>query len=52
MRARLISQDPANNTRLLSKEHTFETHWQVINIGTNGWDENSADYRYFSGDKS
>lgn len=46
----VVSQDPANDTALV-KGIPFKTRWQVMNIGTNGWDENSADYRYSSGTK-
>jgi hypothetical protein len=47
---RVVSQTPADNT-VLVKGIPFKAHWQVINIGTLGWDENSLDYRYISGDK-
>jgi hypothetical protein len=29
----------------------FNMVWKVTNMGTNSWDENSADYRFRSGDK-
>jgi hypothetical protein len=45
-----MAQDPANDT-VLVKGIPFKMHWQVMNAGTFGWDENSADYRYASGDK-
>lgn len=47
---RVISQDPANNTTF-SPGKNFDASWLVKNNGTNTWDENSADYRYASGDK-
>ena len=47
---RVVSQDPANDS-VLVKGIPFKMHWQVSNTGTYGWDENSADYRYMSGDK-
>jgi hypothetical protein len=46
---RVISQTPADNTGF-TRGIGFEVHWQVLNAGTFGWDENSADYHYFSGD--
>jgi hypothetical protein len=46
---RVISQTPADNTGF-TRGISFEAHWQVINVGTFAWDENSADYRYFTGD--
>src|SRR6266508_4888159 len=46
----VISQDPANNTTL-SPGKNFDASWLVKNKGTKTWDENSADYRYASGDK-
>jgi len=47
---RIVSQTPADNT-VLSRGLPFKAHWQVVNVGTFAWDENSADYRYASGDK-
>lgn len=47
---RVISQTPTNDS-VLVKGIPFTTHWQVINSGTYGWDENNADYHYSSGDK-
>jgi hypothetical protein len=47
---RVISQAPEDNS-VLVKGIPFKAHWQVINIGTLGWDQNSLDYRYVSGDK-
>jgi hypothetical protein len=47
---RVMSTTPSNNT-VFAKGTPFTTHWQVINIGTKGWDENSADYHYSSGNK-
>jgi hypothetical protein len=47
---RITSQTPTNDS-VLVKGIPFTTRWQVINSGTNGWDENSADYHYSSGDK-
>ena len=47
---RVISQTPGNNAGFPRKA-PFDAHWQVLNIGTATWDENSADYRYASGDK-
>jgi hypothetical protein len=47
---RLVSQSPGDNT-VFSRKAPFETHWLVINTGTSGWDANSADYRYVSGDQ-
>ena len=46
----VVSKTPADNT-VFTKGIPFKTHWQVVNIGTFGWDENSADYRYAGGDK-
>jgi hypothetical protein len=46
---RVISHTPADNTGFKGGV-SFEAHWQVINTGSFAWDENSADYRYFSGD--
>jgi hypothetical protein len=47
---RVLSTTPSNNT-VFVKGAPFSTHWQVANIGTRGWDENSADYHYSSGNK-
>jgi hypothetical protein len=46
---RVISQTPADNTGF-TRGISFEAHWQVLNAGTFAWDENSADFRYFTGD--
>ena len=47
---RIVSQSPADN-EVLARGIPFKAHWQVSNTGTLGWDSNSADYRYASGDK-
>jgi hypothetical protein len=47
---RVISTTPSNNTAF-AKGTPFSTRWQVVNIGTRVWDENSADYRYAGGAK-
>jgi hypothetical protein len=47
---RVVSQIPADNV-VMARGLPFVAHWQVMNIGTFGWDENSSDYRYASGDK-
>ena len=47
---RVVSQNPADND-VLVKGIPFKARWQVLNIGTSGWDENSLDYRYVGGDK-
>lgn len=44
------SQKPANNT-VYKPGADFDALWQVTNTGTETWDENSADFRYISGDK-
>jgi hypothetical protein len=46
----VVSKTPADDT-VFAKGIPFKTHWQVLNTGAFGWDENSADYRYVSGDK-
>jgi hypothetical protein len=46
----IVSQSPANNSGM-AKGASFETRWQVINIGKSGWSSDSADYRYASGDQ-
>jgi hypothetical protein len=47
---RVISQVPADDS-VLARGAAFQAHWQIMNIGTFAWDENSADYRYASGDR-
>src|SRR5690349_17373584 len=46
----LLSQIPADNSHLALNED-FEMRWHIMNNGTAGWDGNSMDYRYKSGDK-
>jgi hypothetical protein len=46
----ILSQDPANDTKF-SPNADFDGQWRVRNTGDRKWDENSADYRYASGDK-
>jgi len=46
----VISRIPENNS-VISKSSAFEARWLVANIGKAGWDKNSADYRYFGGNK-
>jgi len=46
----VISQNPISNTKI-SKGSTFDTTWNLINVGTDRWDPNNTDYRYSSGTK-
>jgi hypothetical protein len=47
---RVTSQTPEDNS-VIAKGLPFEMRWRVVNIGTDVWDSNSADYRYVSGDQ-
>ena len=47
---RVISQVPADNA-VIARGLPFKAHWQVMNVGSYAWDQNSADFRYISGDK-
>ena len=44
----VISQIPANDSRI-NRGETFETTWEVVNVGTQGWDRTNTDYLYVSG---
>jgi hypothetical protein len=46
----VLSQEPADDTKF-SSNADFDGKWRVRNTGDRKWDENSADYRYQSGDK-
>lgn len=46
----IVSKSPANDT-VIQHSSVFEAHWTVVNIGTQVWDSNNADYRYISGAK-
>jgi hypothetical protein len=47
---RVLSHSPGDGTSF-SPNTDFDARWQVKNTGLKGWDVNSADYRYLSGDK-
>lgn len=47
---RINSQSPADNT-VYAPGANFDAVWEVTNTGSERWDANSADYRYFNGDK-
>lgn len=44
----LLAQDPPNGASIKAGKD-FEATWQVLNNGTNRWDENNMDFVYLSG---
>ena len=46
----IVSQSPLNND-VVAKNTPFDVMWEVVNVGTKGWNRTNADYLYISGAK-